>query len=766
MSFAQTDTLPINLAQLGWNDLQGGTNLELNRKVSSASRSLQNIKDLPFSIIVIDREEIRRNGYITLADAVKMLPGVRVSQPGSAIEGELFMMRGLSGNAYSKILLDGVPVKPYMVNGMPIGAQLPIQLAERIEVIYGPAAALYGSDATVGIINIVTKSSERPIYADASLHSGSQDYFSLNALFGGKIGQGDDVLKFKIFGTNTRFSDWNTIYDQASLYNPTLYAKILPNRAEELLESPNYRGTATKPVINELPHLSRSYGLNLSYRFLELSYVNFQRQDHSALGQNPLAISYANPLNFTGETIEEGHITARTGLKGIDFQTSLGFLRYELDPRSSNTYIIPALEGVLDLFAEESADPDRNIDLIHRNFFDRSRFMRNKSNEFYLEQTANFSLLPQDEWTLGLKFQLADGQPFLDFQPNPVRGDDYEAANLEASFSDPSFREVSAFAQWFLSLEDWSVLIGAQYFYRGNSDFTNQITSFNPRIAVLYKTSDQLSIRASYSTAFKIPSPFLSATSYTIRENNFETILTGIVPLDAEKTFSIETGLRWNPSQKVEWDFSAFFTHTNDFVTFDLIGNPRVQVRNLTIGYFNNDETEAKLFGLQSMLKVKGLWPAIKLDVQWAAQYATGEETFFPFDPQMGPLEEHVSGIQSLRAYPGLITQLRLQLEPVNRLYVSLDHVFMTSSLQRNILEIERRLTLGEDESVLRRDGYYSLDTSINLRLSSNFEMYGKVFNLFNAKYGGIDANDGPDVLFYNAQPLLRFRLGVNYFLE
>lgn len=766
MCYGQKDSLPIDLAQLGWQDLRSGSTLELDRKVSSASRSLQDINELPFSIIVIGEEEIRRNGYITLADAVKMLPGLRVSQPGSAMEGELFMMRGLSGNAYTKILIDGAPVKPYMVNGMPIGAQLPIQLAERIEVIYGPAAALYGADATAGIINIVTKSSERPIYADASLHTGSQDYFTLNALFGGKLGQGDDVLHFKLFGSNTRFSDWRTIYDQEELYNPTLYARILPNRAEELLESPNYRGTATKPVINELPHLSRSFGVDLNYRFLEASYINLQRQDHSALGLNPLSISYANPLNFTGETIEEGHLKAKAQLKSISLQTTAGFLRYELDVRSSNTYIIPALEGILDVFAEESPDPEKNVDLIHENFFDRSRFMRNKSNEFYLEQTADFSLLPRDQWTVGLKFQIADGEPFLDFQPNPIRSEGFEPDNLENSFSDPSYQEFSFFAQWFVPLEKWTFLLGAQYFHRSTSDFTNQITSFNPRLAILYKSSDKLSFRASYSTAFKIPSPFLSASSYTIRENNFESILTGIVPLDSEKTFSIETGLRWNPSSKVEWDVSAFFTHTNDFVTYDLVSNPRVSIRNLTIGYFNNDDTEAKLFGLQSFLKVSDLWSAIKLDAQLAFQLSSGEETFFPFDPQSGPLEEHISGIQALRAYPGLMTQLRLQLEPIDGLGLSLDHILMSAAMPRNILEIEQRLSAGATEQSLRHDGFFTLDVSLNLRLSSNLEMYAKVFNVLDAKYAGIDANDGPDVLFYNPQSLRRFRLGVNYFLR
>jgi outer membrane receptor protein involved in Fe transport len=86
--------------------------------------------------------------------------------------------------------------------------------------------------------------------------------------------------------------------------------------------------------------------------------------------------------------------------------------------------------------------------------------------------------------------------------------------------------------------------------------------------------------------------------------------------------------------------------------------------------------------------------------------------------------------------------------------------------MPRNILEIERVLSTGGTEDDLYNDGYYVLDGSLNLVLSSNLELYGRVFNVFNTKFAGIDANDGPDVLFYNPQSLLTFRLGINYHLK
>ncbi|MFT4972765.1 MAG: outer membrane receptor for ferrienterochelin and colicin, partial [Saprospiraceae bacterium] len=134
---AQQDTFSLATDALWVEDLKDDESAFSNQKIVSASRSLQDLKDLPFTIYVITKEEIQAKGYNTLVDALKWIPGIRVSQPGSGLEGETFMMRGLQGNTYAKILINDIPVKPYATRGMPIGAQLPIREAERIEVIFG-----------------------------------------------------------------------------------------------------------------------------------------------------------------------------------------------------------------------------------------------------------------------------------------------------------------------------------------------------------------------------------------------------------------------------------------------------------------------------------------------------------------------------------------------------------------------------------------------------------------------------------------------------
>ena len=156
---------------------------------------------------------------------------------------------------------------------MPIGAQLPIKEAERIEIIFGPGASIYGADASAGVINIITSQTERPIYAQADLSIGSNQYNHLSVMFGGKIGKGKRILKFAVYGSNTEFDKWNVDFDVPDLYNPQSYSGV---EDSSFLFIPNYTGSIDLAEISDLPHLSKSLGIQLKYRslnFLSLIHI-------------------------------------------------------------------------------------------------------------------------------------------------------------------------------------------------------------------------------------------------------------------------------------------------------------------------------------------------------------------------------------------------------------------------------------------------------------------------------------------------------------
>jgi outer membrane cobalamin receptor len=138
-----------------------------------------------------------QNGFVTLGDVLRAAPGIRVSQPGNALEGETFMVRGVSGNQYMKILINDVPIKAAVAPGMSIGAQLPVRQAKRIEVVYGPSGPTYGEEACAGVINIILKETERPVYTQADLSFGRFNYNSLDLMFGGKLGRDRNIFQIQ-----------------------------------------------------------------------------------------------------------------------------------------------------------------------------------------------------------------------------------------------------------------------------------------------------------------------------------------------------------------------------------------------------------------------------------------------------------------------------------------------------------------------------------------------------------------------------------------
>ena len=179
---AQNDSMNLRPERLAEPDILPLKEQEKKTLVRSATRTATDAADQPFPVYIITSDEILRNGWITLCDVLKNAPSLRVSQPGSALDGETFLMRGLSGNSFAKILINDVPIKPSAAGGMPIGAQLPIRQAERIEILYGPAATIYGADASAGVINIILKETERPLFTQADLRSGASGYSCRQAI--------------------------------------------------------------------------------------------------------------------------------------------------------------------------------------------------------------------------------------------------------------------------------------------------------------------------------------------------------------------------------------------------------------------------------------------------------------------------------------------------------------------------------------------------------------------------------------------------------
>ncbi len=158
----------------------------LREVVVSATKSEIDPRETGASITIITQKDIEKKGKATVAELLSEVPGLTVFQNGSFGGSVSIYMRGSkSGNVL--VLVDGVRVNDPMAIGKHFDfAHLQTINIERIEVIRGPQSTLYGSDATGGVINIITKKGKGKNEGQITLEAGSYDTFKESfSLFGG-----------------------------------------------------------------------------------------------------------------------------------------------------------------------------------------------------------------------------------------------------------------------------------------------------------------------------------------------------------------------------------------------------------------------------------------------------------------------------------------------------------------------------------------------------------------------------------------------------
>lgn len=127
--------------------------------VITANRVEQPVSSVLAPVVVIDRAEIESRQVQSLPDLLKTLPGVQMATLGGRGHISSLFIRGSNSN-HSLVLMNGRPIAA-MVAGTPDLSQIPLGNIERIEYIRGPRAAVYGSDAIGGVINLITKTSAK-----------------------------------------------------------------------------------------------------------------------------------------------------------------------------------------------------------------------------------------------------------------------------------------------------------------------------------------------------------------------------------------------------------------------------------------------------------------------------------------------------------------------------------------------------------------------------------------------------------------------------
>ena len=165
----------------------------LEEIVIVATREEQDIIRIPGNVSVITSEEIRESAAKQITDVLRRESGIMVTNTsGSTPTGVTVEFRGFNnggGNGgRTLVLIDGWKVNQ-ADTGSPDWASIPLENIERVEIIRGPATAIYGDIAMAGVINIVTKTGSGMPGLDIGVDTGSWDRLAEKITFQGTTGK-------------------------------------------------------------------------------------------------------------------------------------------------------------------------------------------------------------------------------------------------------------------------------------------------------------------------------------------------------------------------------------------------------------------------------------------------------------------------------------------------------------------------------------------------------------------------------------------------
>jgi iron complex outermembrane receptor protein len=172
----------------------------LRIELSSASRKTQQVQVVAAAVFVISREEIERSGARTIPEALRLAPGIEVAR--MANNRWAISVRGFNGRFANKLLVlkDGRSIYSPLFSGVLWEAEDAIlDDIERIEVIRGPGAAMWGSNAVNGVINIITRNAATTQGSKVIASTATDEPASLTVRHGLAVGDGHLRISAKGF---------------------------------------------------------------------------------------------------------------------------------------------------------------------------------------------------------------------------------------------------------------------------------------------------------------------------------------------------------------------------------------------------------------------------------------------------------------------------------------------------------------------------------------------------------------------------------------
>ncbi len=524
----------------------------LGEIVVSGSRSEQNKDDLPASVEVIDRSTIESRQIDDIRDAVRDLPNVSVKRAPARFglaagntgrdSNAGFNIRGLDGNRVL-LLADGIRTpRSYVFSANAFGRDyFDIGLVERIEIIKGPASALYGSDGLAGLVNFITRE-PASFLRDGKTFGGSANIGYSgddNGVRGGVTlaGKASDTLQWLLSANAGRAHELENMGANRVSNTDRTAPNPERDRSQSLLGKLILTPNADQKHTLTFEHVDKS----MRYDLL------------SGIARPPLTT---------------------TSVIGLDAKTDLKRDRLTWDGRFRIDMAIA--DSLLAVVSYQKANSREYAFEDRLSAADRVRDTTYDENTLQLGLQADKTLRMGSDWaqriTYGIDYTLTKVES-LQTGLVPAAGESFPLKR----FPDTRERMTAFYVQDEFMHDRWSLTPGVRF---DRFSIDAEQTGFNttavslsdsavsPKLGVLFRAAPQWSLYGNYASGFKAPNAFQV-------NNFFENVVSGYrtIPnpdLKPEKSQNFELGLRGRAGL-FNFDVAAF---TGDYK--DLIENDRL----------------------------------------------------------------------------------------------------------------------------------------------------------------------------------------------
>jgi len=457
----------------------------MNVQVVTSAGYLQTTAQAPSNITVITAEQISDRGYEQLEDALRDVPGIDMIHV-NGYAPTLVYFRGMYGaeNLRALFMIDGIAENNILGSNDMAGPAYNLQNVARIEIIWGPASALYGANAFGGIINIITKKGAdiNGVHAEAATGTFNTTSYKID------IGEKRSNYEYSIAGTL-----YNTDGPVFSNRDPQ-YAASFVDHAHSLNGALSYYSRNSKATIGY-----REYVTPMGWGTYSNSPNIFLGIPAQGNGNTDTTGILARNFNGQRPGVEQPYL--RTGFIQEEYKVNeqldlLGRLVYRETGTADNSYLYITV----------------NSPILHNGNELLRENVTSYSNRYTGELSANYSPSVHHRFTLGADFyrdNVEQGARRTTLNLSDVRvfnGKD-TVVNYNTSYLPRQYDiryNVGEFLQYVLNanfLGKSSLTLGGRDDY--NSYFGN---TFSPRIVGVNQPNDKFTFKFQYGKAFRAPS--------------------------------------------------------------------------------------------------------------------------------------------------------------------------------------------------------------------------------------------------------------------